>query len=278
VAAGVETRVAFFNAEMARALVADGIRADLAVANNVLAHVPELNDFVEGFRILLKPTGAATFEFPHLLCLMQERQFDTIYHEHFSYFSLLAVQRIFAAHQLEIFDVETLPTHGGSLRLYVQHVGGPRECGAAVDVVLRREVDAGLARHEIYASFGDEVTMIRDRLLDFLRSAKAAGKRVAAYGAPAKGNTLLNYCGIGRDLVELTVDRNPHKQNRYLPGTHIPIHDPSVLRDVRPDYLLLLPWNLRDEIASQMAWIAEWGGQLVTAVPELIVWPSAVAS
>jgi SAM-dependent methyltransferase len=274
---GIPTRVTFFTSESARQLVADGIRADLAVANNVLAHVPDLNDFVEGFRILLKPAGVATFEFPHLLRLMQESQFDTIYHEHFSYFSLLAVERVFAAHALELFDVQELPTHGGSLRLFVQHRGGPHQRSGELDALKRREQEAGLTRLDTYEAFGAKAARVRAALRAFLEQATAEGKRVAGYGAPAKGNTLLNYCGAGPDLIAATVDRNPHKQNHFLPGTRIPILDPEALRALRPDYLLILPWNLRDEIARQMSWIGEWGGHFVVPIPELEVWAAGAA-
>ncbi len=277
VAIGVDTRVAFFNTSTARQLVEDGIRADLTVANNVLAHVPELNDFVEAFRMLLKPSGVATFEFPHLLRLVEEREFDTIYHEHFSYFSLVAAARLFESHGLSVFDVQELDTHGGSLRIFVQHAGGPHRSTAAAGAVIAREEAAGFRSPASYAAFGEAGARVREDFLAFLHGARADGKRVAAYGAPAKGNTLLNYCGIGTELIPITVDRNPHKQNRYLPGSRIPIHDPSILRSVRPDYLVVLPWNLRDEIMSQMRWIADWGGQFVFPIPELTVYAPAAA-
>jgi hypothetical protein len=271
IAAGVDTRVAFFNTETATRLVSDGFRADLTVANNVLAHVPELNDFVEAFRVLLKPTGVATFEFPHLLRLVEECEFDTIYHEHFSYFSLLAVEGLFARHGLSVFDVQELPTHGGSLRLFVQHAGGPHQTTGAGRAIVGREESAGFRQPSSYARVGEAAVRVKDDLRRFLQTARESGKRIAAYGAPAKGNTLLNYCGIGSQMIPLTVDRNPHKQNRYLPGSHIPIHDPVVLREIKPDYVLVLPWNLRDEIMNQMRWIGEWGGQFVLPIPELTV-------
>lgn len=278
IAAGIETRVAFFNAEIAAQLVREGIRADLMVANNVLAHVPALNDFVKGFQLLLKPSGVATFEFPHLLKLVEECEFDTIYHEHFSYFSLIAVDRLFASHGMSVFDVQELPTHGGSLRLFVQHTGGPHEHTGAGAALIAREEAAGFRSVESYGRLGAEAERVREDLLGFLHTARSSGKLVAGYGAPAKGNTLLNYCGIGTDLISLTVDRNPHKQDRYLPGSHIPVHDPSVLREVKPDYLIVLPWNLRDEIVSQMRWIGDWGGQFVIPIPKLTVFsaPSSV--
>ncbi len=277
VAAGIPTRVAFFNTTSARALRADGICADLMVANNVLAHVPALNDFVEAFALVLAPGGVATFEFPHLLRLMQEGQFDTIYHEHFSYFSLIAASRVFERHGLAIFDVEELRTHGGSLRLYVQHTDGPHQETAAVGAVRRAEEAAGLLSPSTYASFGDTAARVRADLRAFLHDARRARRRVAAYGAPAKGNTLLNYCGVDRDLLAFTVDRSPHKQGRYLPGTHLAILEPDALRNLRPDYVLLLPWNLQQEIMSQLAWIGEWGGQFVVPIPELRVAPACGA-
>jgi SAM-dependent methyltransferase len=273
-AAGIPTRTMFFDSRSARELAAEGLLADLAVANNVLAHVPALNDFVDAFKVILKPGGVITFEFPHLLRLIEERQFDTIYHEHFSYFSLIAVERLMARHALSVFDVQQLASHGGSLRLFVQHAGGPhRDSGAAAQVRALEE-DAGLRLRGTYAAFGEAVEQVRADLIAFLHGARAAGKRVAGYGAPAKGNTLLNYCAVGPDLVSLTVDRNPHKQHRFLPGSHIPVHAPEVLRQIKPDFLLLLPWNLRDEIAEQMSWIGEWGGQFVTPVPTLTIWPA----
>jgi hypothetical protein len=269
VQAGVPTRIAFFNAATAVSLVADGIRADLAVANNVLAHVPALNDFVAGFEILLKPSGVATFEFAHLLRLMEETQFDTIYHEHYSYFSLLAVEPLFRRHRLEIFDVQELDTHGGSLRVFAQHEGGPHARTDAPDRVRQNERNAGLATHEAYRRFGDKVAKVRADLVAFLADAKQKGKTVVGYGAPAKGNTLLNYCGVGSDLVAATVDRSPYKQHRYLPGTHIPVLPPERLNELRPDYVLILPWNLREEVVRQWSGIAAWGGRFVVAIPHL---------
>jgi predicted TPR repeat methyltransferase len=270
-AAGVPTRVEFFSLASARGLVESGIRADLIVANNVLAHVPELHDFVAGVHTLLAPAGMATFEFPHLLRLMNERQFDTIYHEHYSYFSLVAVRQVFGQHGLTIFDVEELETHGGSLRLFVQHTGAPRPIEPTVAELERTEVRAGLCDPRTFTAFGRAATRVRDDLRAFLLQARRDGFRIAAYGAPAKGNTLLNYCGIGRDLIELTVDRSPHKQGRFLPGSHIPILAPDALRTSRPDLLLILPWNLRGEIVAQMSWIGEWGGRFLTAIPSLSV-------
>jgi SAM-dependent methyltransferase len=267
--AGVPTRNAFFNASTAAAMVRGGERADLMIANNVLAHVPDLSDFVDGFRRLLKPTGVATFEFPHLLRLIEECQFDTIYHEHLSYFSLLAVERVFARHHLAVFDVQELATHGGSLRLFVQHAGGPHRTTSAVETLRATELAAGLDKLSVYEAFGRSVERLRDDVLKFVAAARTAGKRIAGYGAPAKGNTLLNYCQLGTDVIECTVDRNPYKQNHYLPGSHIPVCDPSVLRAVRPDYLLILPWNLKDEIMAQLSWIRDWGGRFLVAVPNI---------
>ena len=267
--AGVPTRNAFFNASTAAAMVRDGQRADLMIANNVLAHVPDLNDFVDGFQGLLKPAGVATFEFPHLLRLIEECQFDTIYHEHLSYFSLLAVERVFAKHNLAVFDVQELATHGGSLRLFVQHTGGPHRVTAAVEAVRAKEFAAGLDRLAVYEAFGRSVEKLRDDVLEFVAAARTGGKRIVGYGAPAKGNTLLNYCQLGTDAIECTVDRNPYKQNHYLPGSHIPVCDPSILRTVRPDYLFILPWNLKDEIMAQVSWIREWGGRFLVAVPSI---------
>lgn len=265
---GVETLVRFFGSEVAGELAADGTRANLLVGNNVLAHVPDLNDFVEGIRLLLAPDGVLTMEFPHLLRLMDENQFDTIYHEHFSYFSFRTAREVFAAHQLTLFDIEELPTHGGSLRIFGRHADDDsKPVSSRVGELLEREQERGLDRLDSYLSFDEQVRQTKDRLLDFLRDARARGKRVAAYGAPAKGNTLLNYCGVGRDLVAYTVDRSPHKQGLYLPGTRLPIHPPDKVFEDRPDYLLILPWNFREEIVEQMAGISEWGGRFVVAVP-----------
>jgi hypothetical protein len=271
--AGIPTRVMYFDAVSAGALAREGIAADLMVANNVLAHVPDLGAFVRGFALLLARGGVATFEVPHLLRLLEDRQFDTIYHEHFSYFSLLSAERVFERHGLRVFDVQELPTHGGSLRLYVQHAGGPHAVAPAVAAVKARERAAGLDDGSAYARFGDACERLRGELVDFARRAGAEGRRLAAYGAPAKGNTLLNYCGIGADIIAMTVDRSPHKQQLYLPGTHIPIREPAALREIRPDYLLVLPWNLADEIVQQMSWIREWGGRFVLPVPEVRVLP-----
>jgi SAM-dependent methyltransferase len=267
---GIPTEVHFFGAETARGLVERGIKADLIAANNVLAHVPDLNDFIKGFSILLAPDGIVTCEFPHLLQLMHGCEFDTIYHEHFSYFSLLAVSKAFARHGMAIVDVEELPTHGGSLRIYVAHADGrSTTVGPRVTDLLRREREAGLATLDPYLAFSAQAAASKRHLLKFLIDAKSAGKSIVGYGAPAKGNTLLNYCGVRSDFIDYVVDRNPLKQGRLLPGTGIEIHDPARIKETRPDYLLLLPWNLRDEIISQMAYVREWGCKFVTPLPEV---------
>jgi SAM-dependent methyltransferase len=271
VAKGIPTRVVFFGADSARDLVRDGVVADLLIGNNVLAHVPDLNDFVSGLKILLGPSGAITMEFPHLLQLMLERQFDTIYHEHFSYFSLAVVQKVFAHHGLEIFDVEELPTHGGSLRIYACHPGAHAPVRDHLDAVLAKEDAAGLGQLETYRRFEREVQVVKRDLVRFLLEQQEQGKVVVGYGAPAKGNTLLNYCGAGPDVLPFTVDLSPHKQDRLLPGTRIPISAPAEIARTRPDYVLILPWNLRDEISQQMAQIREWDGKFVVAVPALEV-------
>jgi 2-polyprenyl-3-methyl-5-hydroxy-6-metoxy-1,4-benzoquinol methylase len=271
---GVPTVVEFFGVKLARELASAGKTADLLLGNNVLAHVPDLNDFVAGLKILLKPDGVVTMEFPHLLRLVEENQFDTIYHEHFSYFSFLTVEQVFARHGLTLFDVEELATHGGSLRIYARHEDyAGHETGARVADLKAREHAAGMRRIETYTTFEQRVRATKRSLLDFLIGAKRAGKQVAGYGAPAKGNTLLNYCGVRTDFLDYTVDANPHKQNHYLPGTRIPIHHPDKLRETRPDYVLILPWNLRDEIIGQAAFIREWGGQFVVPIPETHVIP-----
>ncbi len=269
---GIPTIVEFFGRAVARRLAAEGKQADLLVGNNILAHVPNLSDFVGGLAALLKPQGVLTMEFPHLVRLIDENQFDTIYHEHFSYFSLTTARKVFAAHGLSLFDVEELPTHGGSLRVFVRAGGDEsRPVTSRVTALLDREERSGLAAPEIYQSFSEKVKATKRRLLEFLIAAKDAGKSVAGYGAPAKGNTLLNYCGIGTDFIEWTVDRSPHKHGHFLPGTHIPIHHPDMVRRAKPDYLVILPWNLKDEIVEQMSYIREWGGKFVTPIPEVSV-------
>jgi len=271
---GIDTKVAFFGEKTARDLVEDGWAADLIVGNNVLAHVPGLNDFVRGLNVLLKPTGLITMEFPHLLQLVEQNQFDTIYHEHFSYFSFIAVERVFARHGLKLFDVEELPTHGGSLRIYACHdsdVSKPVETRAKE--LKSREEALGFGNLKDYLSFGPRVEATKRKLLSFLIAAKQGGERVVGYGAPAKGNTLLNYCGIRTDFVDYTVDRSPHKQGHFLPGVHIPIYEPERVRATKPDYLLILPWNIREEVMHQMSYIREWGGKFVVPIPEVQVYP-----
>jgi hypothetical protein len=270
---GVETLVEFFDAELARKLVAEGRSADLIAANNVLAQVPALNDFVTGIDILLKPSGVATIEFPHVVRLIEGLQFDTIYHEHYSYFSLTTTARLAADHGLEVFDVEELPSHGGSLRVYLQRVGGPQPVGDDVARVLAEEDRGGYARTEGYLGFGPRVAEVKWQLLELLIGLRRAGKGVIGYGAPGKGNTLLNYCGIRADLLDYTVDRNPHKHGKFLPGTHIPIHPPERIAETRPDGILILPWNLRREIAAQLSYTREWGAELYVPIPR----PEAVA-
>jgi len=267
---GVTTLVKFFGTETARELTAAGKQADLLLGNNVLAQVPDLNDFVAGMKILLKPQGILTMEFPHLQRLMEENQFDTIYHEHFSYFSSLTAEKIFAAHGLTLFDVEEIPTHGGSLRIYGRHAEDVSKPASARVIELRaREESAGYRRMETYSQFSEQVKETKRKLLEFLIQAKARGKKIAGYGAPGKGNTLLNYCAIRTDFLDYTVDRNPYKHGKFLPGTHIPIYPPEHIRETRPDFLLILPWNLKDEIIKQNAFIREWGGKFVVPIPEV---------
>lgn len=271
---GINTKVAFFGERTALGLTRDAWSADLIIGNNVLAHVPDLNDFVKGLKILLKPTGLITMEFPHLLQLMESNQFDTIYHEHFSYFSFLAVEQVFARHGMKLFDVEELPTHGGSLRIYACHDQDESKStqSRARDLKVK-EQRAGFGELKHYLSFAPKVEATKRKLLSFLISAKQEGKRVVGYGAPAKGNTLLNYCGVRTDLMDYTVDRSPHKQGHFLPGVHIPIYAPEQIRQTRPDYVLILPWNLKDEVIQQMAFIREWGGKFVVPIPEVTVYP-----
>ena len=271
-AKGIPVVQDFFGKKLADTLVAEGRQADLTAANNVLAHVPDINDFVAGFTRLLKPQGVATFEFPHLLRLIDENQFDTIYHEHFSYLSLTAVERIFAANGLSVFDVEEHPTHGGSLRVFAQRSdSGQQPRAAGVDALLAREADADLRTRDGYAGFQDRTNRVKDDFLTFLLQAKRDGKRVAAYGAAAKGNTLMNYAGIRPDLITYVVDRNPAKQNKFMPGSRIAIVDEAHLQADKPDYVVILPWNLKAEVMAQLAYIRAWGGQFVTAVPKIAI-------
>jgi hypothetical protein len=264
---GVPTLVEFFGRDSATRLVGDGKRASLIVGNNVLAQVPDLNDFIGGVATLLSPRGTATFEFPHLLRLLDEVQYDTIYHEHFSYFSFTTIVTILEKHGLAVYDVEELPTHGGSLRVYAQHRNGPHAATADVAASLAHEQASGLRTLERYAQFARDVEESKRRLLELLIRLRDQGKSVAGYGAPGKGNTLLNYCGIRTDLVEYTVDRNPYKQGAYTPGTHIPIHPVERIAETRPDYVLVLPWNLIDEISAQLTYVATWGGKLIVPIP-----------
>lgn len=269
---GVPTLVSFFGLEVARKLRAEGKAADLIVANNVLAQVPDVNDFVAGIGVLLGPRGVATLEFPHLLRLIEENQFDTIYHEHYSYFSFATAQRIFEAHDLKILDVEELPTHGGSLRMYVCHADdASRPVAPRVATLAEREHAAGLTSSETYSTFSRQVEEIKRELLAFLISAKRQAKHIAGYGAPGKGNTLLNYCGIRTDFLDYTVDRNPYKHGLTLPGTHIPIFHPDRIAETRPDYILILPWNLKNEIMNQLSYIRHWGGRFIVPIPRLEV-------
>lgn len=269
---GVPTLVRFFGVETAREVLAQGKQADLLLGNNVLAHVPALNDFVAGMKLLLKPGGVITMEFPHLWRLMEANQFDTIYHEHFSYFSFLTAEKIFARHGLSIFDVEELTTHGGSLRIYARHSEDESKPATPRVAELRqREQKLGFEHLETYTAFDGQVKETKRKLLEFLISTRRAGKSVAGYGAPGKGNTLLNYCGIRTDFLDYTVDRNPYKQGKFLPGTHIPIHAPEKIAQTKPDFVLILPWNLKDEIVKQLAYIREWGGRFVVPIPEVTV-------
>ena len=271
---GINTRVAFFGEKTAQQLAQDGWSADLIAGNNVLAHVPDINDFVEGIRILLKPAGVVTIEFPHVMRLMQETQFDTIYHEHFSYLSFTTVERVFTRHGMKLFDVQELPTHGGSLRIFAAHEGDTSKVQSdAVRELRQREEKAGFLTLAPYLAFNERVAKTKRRLLQFLIEAKERGKHVVGYGAPAKGNTLLNYCGVRTDFLDYTVDRNPVKQGQFLPGVRIPIYAPDAIRQTKPDFVLILPWNIKEEVMHQMAYIREWGGEFVVPIPEVKVYP-----
>jgi SAM-dependent methyltransferase len=268
----IETVVEFFGRDLAARLVADGRRADLLAANNVMAHVPDLNDFVGGMEPLLAPHGVVTIEVPHLVRLVDDNQYDTIYHEHFSYFSFLTARKVLAAHGLDVFDVDELATHGGSLRLYAQRQStGSRRVSSKVGALAERERTQGFDTLEGHGDFSERVERTKWSLLEFLIERRREGKRIAGYGAPGKGNTLLNYCGIRTDLLEFTVDRNPYKQGQFLPGTHIPIRHPEALEQARPDYILILPWNLKDEIVAQLSYTREWGARCVVPIPEVEV-------
>jgi SAM-dependent methyltransferase len=265
---GVPTEIAFFNTSYAKQKLQNGRQADLIIGNNVLAHNPNLNDFVEGLQIALKPDGVITMEFPHLLRLVEGNQFDTIYHEHFSYFSFRAALTLFAKHDLEIFDVEEIPTHGGSLRIYVKHKNDVSNSRThRIEELLEKEATAGLFNLETYHKFGENVKLTKRVLLHYLITIKNSGKQIVGYGAPAKGNTLLNYCGIRTDFLDYTVDRNPAKQGKFLPGTHIPVKHPDVIKEDKPDYILILPWNIKDEIIEQLSYVRGWGGKFVIPIP-----------
>ncbi len=269
---GIPTRAIFFNESSARELMDEGIMADLIVGNNVLAQVPDINSFVRGMKYILKPTGVITMEFPHLMKLIDGNQFDTIYHEHFSYFSFFSVEKIFAAHDLKIFDVEELMTHGGSLRIYACHGNDkskPR--GAAIKDLKSREIYAGLTKIEHYFNFSKKVERLKHDILELLIGIKRSGKSIVGYGAPGKGNTLLNYCGIRTDFLDYTVDRNPYKQGKYLPGTHIPIYSPDKISQTKPDFLFVLPWNLKDEIISEMSYVTKWGAKFIVPIPAISI-------
>jgi SAM-dependent methyltransferase len=266
---GIATRTEFFGREFARTLATEGVRADLVLGNNVLAQVPDVNDFVSGIPEILKPDGRVTIEFPHLMRQIEENQFDQVYHEHFSYFSLVTVERIFAAHGLRIFDVEELWTHGGSIRIHAAHTEFAPVETTRMSELRDEELRRGTETLRYYHEFASRVERLRRDILSFLIKAKNEGQRVVGYGAPGKGNTLLNYCGIRSDLIEFTVDLNPYKQGRFTPGTHIPIHHPEVLEDEKADYVFILPWNLTDEITAQLAHLSGRGTRFVRPVPEL---------
>jgi len=269
---GIEIIEAFFGVELAKKMVAQGKQADLTVANNVLAHAPDINDFVDGFATLLKPAGVSTFEFPHLLRLVSENQFDTIYHEHYSYLSLTAVKKIFESNGLSVFDVETLPTHGGSLRVYAQRTDtGGHQTSDNVIKILDQEKSAGMSSVDFYVGFQDKADRVKNDFISFLIEAKCTDKTVAGYGAAAKGNTLINYAGVRQDLLSYVVDLNPAKQDKFLPGSRIPIVGEKYIRETQPDYVVIFPWNLRSEVVEQLSYISEWGAKFVVAVPELEV-------
>lgn len=270
---GIRTETMFFGRDTATTLQSKYGKADLLIGNNVLAHVPDINDFVSGLKIFLNPTGLITMEFPHLLRLVERNQFDTIYHEHFSYLSFTTVERIFQYHGLEIFDVEELQTHGGSIRIYAKHIeDNSKMTSFRVTELLKREFEAGMTSLSFYKNFEEKVRRTKRKILEFLIHAKNDGKVIVGYGAPGKGNTLLNYCGIRTDFIEYTVDRNPHKQGNFLPGTLIPIYEPNKIRETKPDYVFILPWNLKEEIMDSMSFIQEWGGKFVVPIPEVKVY------
>lgn len=272
IAKGINTCIAFFGTELAQELVGEGKKADLLIGNNVLAHVPDINDFVSGLNLLLKEHGVITMEFPHLLRLMEGHQFDTIYHEHFSYLSFHTVKQIFDTHSLTVFDVEELSTHGGSLRVFACKKDSRHHAVShRVAVVLQEETEAGLCDLNCYRDFANDVESLKRDFLSLMIQLKRQGKKIIGYGAPAKGNTLLNYCGVRTDFIDYTVDRNPTKQGAFLPGTHIPVFAPEKIRETKPDYVLILPWNLRDEIIGQISYIREWDGKFIVAIPSVEV-------
>ncbi|MFT4152588.1 methyltransferase domain-containing protein [Parafilimonas sp.] len=267
---GIESVVDFFGVRLAETLAAKGIQADLLLGNNVLAHVPDINDFVGGMKIILKPQGIITMEFPHLMQLVENNQFDTIYHEHFSYLSFHTVKQIFEAHGLEMFDVDEIPTHGGSLRIYAKHKeDDSNSISENVTALLKKEADKGILNISYYNNFQQKALNVKLAFVQFLVEQRKAGKRVAAYGAAAKGNTLLNYCGIKNDLVDFVVDANPYKQNKYLPASHIPVVNEAYLKEAKPDYVIIFPWNLKAEITEQLSYIRDWNAKFVIPVPEL---------
>lgn len=269
---GINTITSFFNSETARRLESENIKADLIIGNNVLAHVPNLCDFVQSLKTILKPHGVITMEFPHLLRLIQNNQFDTIYHEHFSYFSLLTVKKIFQFFELEIFNVEEIPTHGGSLRIYAKHMEDQtKKIEESINLLLEKEIEFGLNHLETYFSFSEKVKETKRVLLDFLIKIKRESKTVVGYGAPAKGNTLLNYCGIRNDFIDYTVDKNLMKQGMFLPGTHVPIYAPEKIKETKPDYILILPWNIQEEVIEQISYAKEWGCKFILVIPTLTV-------
>jgi 2-polyprenyl-3-methyl-5-hydroxy-6-metoxy-1,4-benzoquinol methylase len=270
---GIESRTEFFGVELAEKLVAENLQADLLLGNNVLAHVPDINDFVGGLKIALQPDGVITMEFPHVLQLVENNQFDTIYHEHFSYLSFHTVRQIFAAQNLEMFDVEELPTHGGSLRIFAKHAENKNQAVSAnVENLLAKEKQTGLLELNYYLNFQQKAEKVKYDFLAFLIEQKRAGKKIAAYGAAAKGNTLLNYCGVKKNLIDFVVDASPHKQGLFLPASHIPIVDESFIKKAKPDFVVILPWNIREEIFNQLNYLKDWNGKFVVAIPKLDVW------
>ena len=269
---GIATVCKFFGVKTAQGLVDEGVRADLMCANNVLAHVPDVNDFVAGMKIVLKPSGVITVEFPHLMCLMEGNQFDTIYQEHYCYYSLHTLRQVFDFHGMTIFDIDELPTHGGSLRIYIRHnEDSSKPIAEVVERIHGVELEKGYNQLGVYRDFAEQVRETKRKFLEFLIQAKREGKQVAGYGAPGKGNTLLNYCGVRTDFMDYTVDRNPYKHNKFLPGTHIPVFAPEKLAETKPDYIVILPWNLKDEISEQLTYTRDWGAKLVVPIPELTV-------